>query len=224
MFEAPSGVVSGLASRHANGALPMSTPLLHDDISRRLALLYEEIEHQYDVVARQLDFGCAGCPDNCCDSYFLHHTYSEWAYLWQGLEALAPAKRQAFVARSQAYVAQSREALALGERPQLMCPLNDNGLCGLYQHRLLICRLHGVPAAMTRPDGKQLLFPGCFRCQEITGDRSDVPRMDRTRIFQDVVQLEMAWLGDKRPSLPKVKMTIAEMIVQGPLQFGKSRG
>ncbi|MBU0679846.1 MAG: hypothetical protein KKD73_00335 [Proteobacteria bacterium] len=197
----------------------MSAPLLPEHISHRIAAIYEEIEKQYNVVAKALDFSCTGCPDNCCDSYFLHHTYTEWAYLWQGMAALPAEKKQQFVRRSQEYVQQSQEALARGERPQIMCPLNDDGLCGLYKHRLLICRLHGVPSSMTRPDGQQLLFPGCFRCQEITGAGEDVPRMDRTKIFQQVVQIEMEWLGVKRNVLPKVKMTIAEMIIKGPSQF-----
>lgn len=201
----------------------MPAPLLPENISHRIAAIYEEIEKQYDLVAKKLGFSCTGCPDNCCDSYFLHHTYSEWAYLWQGLGELSVEKRQEFERRSQEYVTQSKEILALGERPQLMCPLNDDGLCGLYKHRLLICRLHGVPSSMTRPDGQQLLFPGCFRCQEITGDTNDVPRMDRTQLFQQVVQVELEWLGVKRNVLPKVKMTIAEMIIKGPPQFNHCR-
>ncbi|PLX50049.1 MAG: hypothetical protein C0613_05490 [Desulfobulbaceae bacterium] len=201
----------------------MSAPLLPPEISSRIAAIYKEIEEQYDVVAQELGFSCTGCTDNCCDSYFLHHTYSEWAYLWQGLAELAPEKRQEFERRARDYVARSREALAHGERPQIMCPLNDAGLCGLYRHRLLICRLHGVPSAMTRPDGRQLLFPGCFRCQEITGDRQDVVRMERTPLFQEFVRIETAWLGQKRKVLPKVKMTIAEMIIQGPPHFSHCR-
>lgn len=201
----------------------MSGLLLPENISEQIAAVYEEIEKQYDVVAKQLDFSCTGCPDNCCDSYFLHHTYSEWAYLWQGLQELPVEKRQEFEQRSRDYVLKSQEALGRNERPQIMCPLLDDGLCGLYKHRLLICRLHGVPSSMTRPDGQQLLFPGCFRCQEITGDNEDVPRMDRTTLFQQVVQIEMEWLGVKRNILPKVKMTIAEMIIKGPPDFTHCR-
>ncbi len=197
----------------------MSGSLLPENISAQIAAVYEEIEKQYDVVAKQIDFSCSGCPDNCCDSYFLHHTYSEWAYLWEGLQQLPEEKRQEIEERSRNYVLQSQEALSRNERPQITCPLLDDGLCGLYKHRLLICRLHGVPSSMTRPDGQQLLFPGCFRCQEITGDNKDVPRMDRTKLFQQFVQIEMEWLGVKRNVLPKVKMTIAEMIIKGPPEF-----
>ena len=76
---------------------------------------------------------------------------------------------------------ESEKMLSQGERPIVMCPLNDDGLCSLYKHRMMICRLHGVPSSMTRPDGQKMEFPGCFRCQEIVADQ-DVDHLDRTRM------------------------------------------
>ena len=197
----------------------MSSTLLPAHISARVAEVYDEIQRSYDEVAAELAFGCEGCPDNCCDSYFQHHTYTEWAYLWEGLEQLGAEKMALIEARAREYVLAVEKAQAAGERPQVMCPLNEDGLCLPYAHRLLICRLHGVPASMTRPDGQKMDFPGCFRCQELVGEKSDGPRMDRTRIFQKFVAIEMDWLGVKRQVLPRVKMTIAEMIIKGPPQF-----
>jgi cell division protein YceG involved in septum cleavage len=49
---------------------------------------------------------------------------------------------------------QVRQALAREERPQLMCPLNEEGRCSLYLHRLMICRMHGVPSSLTFPNGQ----------------------------------------------------------------------
>ena len=73
---------------------------------------------------------------------------------------------------------------------------------------------------MTRPDGQSMRFPGCFRCQEIVAEKyqqeQDAPVMDRTPLFQQMVSLESRLLGDKRHLLPRVKLTIAEMIVKGP--------
>ncbi len=176
-----------------------------------LATLYAEMEAAYDKVATLLDFSCNGCPDNCCDSYFQHHTYIEWAYLREGFQAL-PAEGQAdYQDRARSALALYREALARAERPQVMCPINDNGRCGLYQHRLMICRLHGVPASMTSPNGQQHQFPGCFRCQELTEGRTNVTTMDRTRFFKTMVSLEQAFLGGR--TLPRIKMTLAEMLV-----------
>lgn len=197
----------------------MKTEILPEEIARQVAELYSDMETAYDALARELMFTCRGCPDNCCDSYFQHHTYTEWAYLWEGLRKLPEEKRKYFEKRAEDYVTESNRMLAQGERPSLMCPVNEEGLCALYPHRLMICRMHGVPSAMTRPDGKRLEFPGCFRCQEIVAGRDDVPHLDRTRLYQRLVLLEMEWLGQKRTILPKVKMTLAEMIVKGPPHF-----
>ncbi|MBA3013326.1 MAG: hypothetical protein KKD63_06790 [Proteobacteria bacterium] len=181
------------------------------EIMPRLATLYAEMEQAYSQVSTLLDFSCKGCPDNCCDSYFQHHTYIEWAYLRQGFDAL-PADRQAeYQRRSRSAIASYQKALIKGERPQVMCPINDDGLCGLYHQRLMICRLHGVPASMTSPNGQQHQFPGCFRCQELTKDLTNVTTMDRTRFFKTMVGLEQEFLRGR--SLPRIKMTLAEMLV-----------
>lgn len=184
-------------------------------ISGQMADLYKDMEENYDQIAAKLDFSCQGCLDNCCDSHFLHHTYSEWAYLWEGLDQLPEDKLHRYQERAQQYIMEADKAMATGQRPQIMCPLNDDGLCGVYSHRLMICRMHGIPSAMTRPDGKKIEFPGCFRCQEIIEGKDDIPQLDRTGLYQRLVEIELAWLGDRRRVLPKVKKTIADMIIQG---------
>jgi hypothetical protein len=194
----------------------MEVSILQPELAAKIADLYSRMEQAYDLVARQLDFTCDGCPDNCCDSYFLHHTYVEWAYLWQGLMALAPERRKEIENRAAEYAAACERALARDERPQVMCPLNDEGRCGLYQHRLMICRMHGVPSSLTFPNGKVQKFPGCFRCQEIVGDRQAGPSVERASLFRELVALEQELLGEKQGQLPKLKKTIAEMILAGP--------
>ncbi|MBI5556713.1 MAG: hypothetical protein HY885_03675 [Deltaproteobacteria bacterium] len=194
----------------------MNPEILPADISNRIAALYHEMQDAYDALAHNLAFSCTGCPDNCCDSYFQHHTYTEWAYLWEGLSALPREKKEYFIARATDYERESETMLAREQRPQIMCPINEGGLCALYPHRMMICRLHGVPAAMTRPDSKHLEFPGCFRCQELVAGRKTIARLDRTEMYQELVRIEMDWLGPKRRILPRVRMTLAEMIVKGP--------
>lgn len=194
----------------------MEDSILQPELAAKIADLYSRMEQAYDLVAQQLNFTCQGCPDNCCDSYFLHHTYAEWAYLWQGLLALEPERRAAMESRAADYAAACEKALARGERPQLMCPLNEKGRCGLYLHRLMICRMHGVPSSLTFPNGKVQRFPGCFRCQEIVGDRQAVPSVERAALFRELVALEQELLGKKQGQLPKLKKTIAEMILMGP--------
>jgi hypothetical protein len=189
---------------------------LNPDFAAQVAALYRDMEAAYDQTAHALNFSCRGCPDNCCDSYFLHHTYTEWAYLWQGLRTLGEGQLQDITAKAAANVAQSEVALAKGERPILMCPLNKDGLCLLYPYRLMICRLHGIPATFTRPDGQQRDFPGCFRCQEHVSGQAAVEPLDRTQFFRRLVELELRLLGHRTTMPARVKLTIAQMITKGP--------
>jgi hypothetical protein len=198
----------------------MKEVVLSKELSEEISRIYEEMESGYDVVARALKFSCDGCPDNCCDSYFLHHTYTEWAYLWKGFRELDEARQGELMERSRQYILACEKAEARGERPQVMCPLNDDGRCSLYVHRLMVCRTHGVPATMRRPDGQTLNFPGCFRCQEIVKKKfvhdSKAPHMERTPLLQRLVAVERELLGEKPHVYPRVKLTIAQMLVTGP--------
>lgn len=198
----------------------MTEMLIPENLILELQEIYQGLGENYDRVARQLSFSCADCPDNCCDSHFLHHTYVEWAYLWLGFRRLPPEKQEEILKRSAAVALACEQALLQGERPLVMCPLNEEGLCTLYPYRLLVCRTHGVPASMVRPDGKRLTFPGCFRCQEIAetlrarGD--EVPLVKRTPLLLRLARLENALLQGDRQSYPKVRLTIAEMLIKGP--------
>ena len=189
---------------------------LHHELGPAVAELYRDMEAAYDKTAAALDFSCSGCSDNCCDSYFLHYTYTEWLYLWQGLKMLEEAELQMISEKAADYVVTSEAVLARGERPVIMCPLNRDGLCALYPYRLMICRLHGVPSSMTRPDGRRLNFPGCFRCQEQAKKEDSVTFLDRTNFFKRLVDLELKLLAKQGAAVPKVKLTIAQMIVKGP--------
>ncbi|WP_461208858.1 hypothetical protein [Desulfocurvus sp. DL9XJH121] len=181
------------------------------NVFRRLEALYGRMQTAYDACAADTGFSCAGCPNNCCTSYFQHHTYVEWAFLMKGLDALDQARREEYMARAREYVRLAREALARGERPDAMCPLNDDGLCGLYAHRLMICRLHGVPHVLAGSMGQVRDFPGCFRFPADAGVRP----LDRTPLYRDLAKLEMDFLGAKMTRLSKVNLTLAEMMVQG---------
>ncbi len=198
----------------------MKEIILSPELTNELSAIYQAMQTGYDQVAKEVGLTCVDCPDNCCDSYFLHHTYSEWAYLWQGLKQLDHEAREQIINRAKEYIARSAEPLAQGKHPQLMCPLNDNDLCCLYKHRMLVCRMHGIPATLTRPDGQTMRFPGCFRCQEIVEKKYDVEddaqAMDRNQLFRQLVALESRLLEERRHLYPKVKKTIAEMIVEGP--------
>jgi hypothetical protein len=198
----------------------MKEIVLNELLLQSLKQIYRDMEEEYNKVATQLDFSCEGCPDNCCDSYFQHHTYAEWSYLWFGFRQLPPETQQKVLLRAEAYQRSCEKALSCGERPQVMCPLNEKGLCILYSYRLMVCRTHGVPATMTRPDGKNLVFPGCFCCQSLVEERyrkrNGVPSMERTPLLTQLALLENDLLEGRRHLLPKIRLTIAQMLLQGP--------
>ncbi len=200
----------------------MSIMQLPPELTQEMEAIYTAMANGYETVATAIGLTCDNCPDNCCDSYFLHYTYCEWAYLWQGLQQLDSARLEEIRRRARSNVESSRLALAEDTRPQIMCPLNEGGRCQLYHHRLMICRSHGVPATLTSPNGRRQRFPGCFRCQEMVEERYSqaelAPAMERTELFRRLVLVEQRLLGAGRPHYAKIRLTIAEMIVQGPPQ------
>ncbi|HHO48387.1 MAG TPA: hypothetical protein ENN06_08040 [Desulfobacteraceae bacterium] len=203
----------------------MKEIILPPQLTHKLVDIYREMESRYTATGRAIGLTCTGCPDNCCDSYFLHYTYVEWAYLWVGLRTLDQARLDEIANRAKHYIEQ-RRAVPPGTEPALlMCPLNEEGRCVLYGHRLMICRLHGVPAIMTRPDGRTLRFPGCFRCQQIMERRNepggDQPSMQRTDLLARMADLESELLDGRRHVYPRVRRTIAEMIAGGPPMVDK---
>jgi Fe-S-cluster containining protein len=185
-------------------------------VFHKLSSLYQRMEDSYQIIADQMGFTCVNCPDNCCTSYFQHHTRIEWAYFIKGLNQKPEAIRKNVIQKAEDYVQKARLELSHGRTPDLMCPVNENGLCVLYEHRLMICRLHGVPTVHTRPDGRSFSFPGCFRSQESTQGKDSFPRLDRTIFYRELAELEQAFVGPKVVKLPRINLSLAEMIVQGP--------
>ncbi len=188
---------------------------LTDTLRSRVADLYRRMEEAYDNVAASLNFSCQGCPDNCCDSYFLHYTYVEWAYLQDGLLRLDPARLEILESRARSWLLDSERMAARGQRPQVMCPLNEKGRCVLYSHRLMICRLHGVPSRMELPDGRRQTSAGCYRCQEQAGDQHATVAVDRTPFYRELAELERELIGGCGRPVPRLRLTIAQMIVRG---------
>lgn len=189
---------------------------------KRLAALYDDMDRQYRATAGAAGFSCQGCEQNCCVSYFQHHTYVEWSYLWRGMLELPKERQEYFVRRAQENVEQCNFALSQGLRPRVMCPLNDDGLCQLYNHRLMICRLHGVAHTFPGKDGQLAAYPGCFRFQAAVEDQETPPIMDRTPLYRELANLEMEHLtrvAGKKQRPAKVQMTLSEMLVYGPPRF-----
>ena len=103
----------------------------------KLAALYADMDAAYVAAAGVAGLSCAGCAENCCTSYFQHHTHVEWLYLLAGIQELPEARRAGYLARARTYGEETAASLARGEIPRLMCPVNDDGRCGLYGHRLM---------------------------------------------------------------------------------------
>ncbi|WP_029896693.1 hypothetical protein [Desulfohalovibrio reitneri] len=191
---------------------------------RKLAALYNDMQTEYDKVAQAMGHTCKGCTDNCCVSHFQHHTYLEWAYFWEGMDSLDQETRQAVIDRAKDNLEQVRASMAVGQTPKAMCPVNVDGLCILYQHRLMICRLHGIPNTLTSPRTKTVSrFPGCHLSQRIAEQMREhgvtPPALDRTPLYRRLVELEQSFLGSRFNQLPKVDLTLSQMIVQGPPQL-----
>jgi uncharacterized protein len=92
----------------------------------------------------------AGC-DGCCYQQFTVFPV-EAHHLAQAVIALAPEARQRLLARLQ-----QDDPWRIIET-STPCVLLEHGCCSLYEHRPLICRIHGFPVASTmieRPDGGQ---------------------------------------------------------------------
>ena len=183
----------------------------------RLTSLYQRMEEAYNASAREAGLSCADCVTNCCTSFFQHHTYVEWSYLWRGLYALPEPRRRELILRAEAYMREARLALSLNARPTAMCPLNEDGLCVLYSHRLMICRMHGTRNSFTLPDGSCRIFPGCVRFTALPSSSGDsCPTLDRTPFYAELATLEMEFHKRAGRHLPRVNLTLAEMIVLGP--------
>ncbi len=189
---------------------------------QRLAHLYRRMEEAYNVSAQEAGLTCEGCSTNCCTSYFQHHTYVEWSYLWRGLLELPEKHRREIIRRAENYMREANQALALNSLPSAMCPLNANGLCSLYPYRLMICRMHGTRNVFTRPDGLRQVFPGCARftslpcSDESSRSGTPCPTLDRTSFYAELAALELEFHKRAAGPLPRVNLTLAEMILLGP--------
>lgn len=101
-------------------------------------------------------------------------------------------------------------------QPGLMCPLNDDGRCGLYKHRLndLSAARRAAPPGPARPAGPGLsrLLPlsGAGPGRRLRGRHGPYPSLRGTG------RPGAALLGAKAGRLPKVDLTLAQMIAIGP--------
>jgi Fe-S-cluster containining protein len=166
----------------------------------------------YDQVAGHLGFACRGCEDSCCRTVFYHHTYAEFALLEEGLRSLATADFEAVLQRAaevEGHLAKTGGDAAAAP-PRAMCPLNHAGRCILYTHRPMICRLHGIPHLLRRPDGRLIEGPGCH-CYDALFDGEADRRLDRTPHYQHLARIE-GKLRRRIEAPIRLQMTLAEWL------------
>ena len=103
-----------------------------------------------------------------------------------------------------------------GDTPQkILCPLNEDERCVLYAHRPMICRLHGIPHQMRRPDGQSIQGPGCDDFYRQCANSTGMP-LDRTPHYIAMAQLERR-LREQTGYRDKIKLTIAQIIIADDL-------
>jgi len=186
-------------------------PALRASFLERLQRVYTAMDAAYGQAAAAYGFVCNGCEESCCRTRFHHHTLIEYLGLREGFRQL-PADRQAEIReRSAAVAEQHAQDLATGADSKPMCPLNAAGRCGLYAHRPMICRLHGIPHELHPPQRPPQLGPGCGEFHRRCG-RTNYHAFDRTPLYGELARLEAECrqaLGLRR----KIRMTVAEMLL-----------
>lgn len=178
----------------------------------RLRRLQAAMDQAWEETAAACGFVCRGCPDNCCYTRFDHHTLIEVIDLCDGLARLAPSERERLRQAAEAYP--SAPAIPAGRRHP--CPLLVDGRCRLYAHRPMICRMHGLPHRLRRPDGTVQNGPGCDafhqRCET-------VGRFDRTPFYRQMAGLESE-LKQALGVSGRIRLTVAEMVRRCPGERG----
>ncbi|MBF0318437.1 MAG: hypothetical protein HQL01_01355 [Nitrospirae bacterium] len=178
--------------------------------------LYRASQEHYPMVGTdgtKGPFSCTGCEDNCCTTVFYHYTLIEYFYLAEGLSQIEDMEIAGAIAeRSQAYLGEIVKNPFKTDSMRIMCPLNFDGMCVVYQNRPLICRVHGVPSEL-RPPGKAVQhWDGCKRFVDLNGREGLSFVIDRTPFYSQIAALE----GQLRRELvffQKYRKTIAEMVL-----------
>jgi len=182
------------------------------NLEKEVIQLFSDMDRAYLQVAEQTGFECRGCDDNCCRTRFYHHTLIELLYMRSALAALPPDLQGRIKDQAHAACRQMAAMERRGDLIRVMCPLNEQGRCVLYAHRPMICRLHGIPHGLRRPDGRTLAGPGCdnyyAQCEN-----SDRFRLDRTPSYTVMADLECRLRGQLGFN-QKIKLTVAQMIVE----------
>lgn len=175
----------------------------------RVARLFNRLDAAYSRISDQYGFVCHECEDNCCRSLFYHHTIVEYTYLYAGFKALPYHQRQALIEKAlRVSHEQNRSGQGSG---RVFCPLNEKDRCLVYQHRPMICRLHGLPHELHYPGRPAQIGPGCDAFAAFCSKSPYIP-FDRTPYFKEMAEQERE-LRQEIGIKGKIKLTVAEMVI-----------
>jgi Fe-S-cluster containining protein len=183
-----------------------------DELIEEVVRLFARMDAAYDRTAGTAGFVCSGCEDNCCRTRFYHHTLMELLYLQTGLAGLPPLQQRRIRDRARDAARRMEMQERAGRPVRVMCPLNEQGRCAIYAHRPMICRLHGIPNTLRRPDGHILTGPGCDDFYLQCGVSGGEP-LDRTPLYTAMADLERR-LRERLEFESKIKLTVARMILK----------
>ncbi len=157
-------------------------------------------------------FSCEGCPDNCCKTVFNHYTLAEYFYFCEGLDKLEDSVMEDVSVRARDYFQQIARVGYAQESLEIMCPVNFDGKCIVYENRPLICRVHGLPSVLHTPGRKGQQWNGCNVFQEKNNGTDLTLIIDRTRYFTLIASIEKG-IRQEMVFFKKYKKTISEMIL-----------
>jgi len=178
---------------------------------KKLETIWADIGKKYQESADYYGFFCNGCEDSCCYTRFYHHTLLEYLFIMKGYSTLEHEIQNQVTERALEVCAKTVEYDKTGKTVRLLCPLNFEGLCILYEYRPMICRMHGIPHQLQKP-GKDIMYsPGC-KAFEKQCDGKKYIKFDRTPFYVEMAKLEKG-LREVAGFMQKFKMTVAQMLI-----------
>ncbi len=177
-----------------------------------LEKIYKAMDYLWIKTASAYGFKCTGCTDNCCETEFYHHTYIEKDYLvLKGMQSIEQKIRQKILSKAREVNAKRQRAEKANEQIRVMCPLNENNLCLLYKFRPMICRLHGIPHELHKPNSEPIISPGCHTGNKFFEKKGYI-KFDRTPFYSKMAGIEMEY-RKVTGKTKKIKQTIAQMLI-----------
>ena len=179
---------------------------------QRLAAVFADMDQAYQKASDHYHFQCNGCDENCCMTHFYHHTHLEYFYILEGIDRIDAALSTSLLKKARDVIQKSAAAMKQGEAVRILCPLNHAGLCMIYKHRPMICRMHGIPHELNPPGRPTVFGPGCNAFDRECGNKPYIP-FDRTPFYTAMANLENE-IKQHLGITEKFKKTISQMLVE----------